>query len=98
VKEDVQKRAQLKRDTENRIHEYRRKIEDLRQSKVKEEMKAMKVSNDIAELDDELAHACAAAEETKRKLEPVKVSSHESFHPPLSLSTNLVHAFQLYLS
>ncbi len=75
MKEEVQKRAQLKRDTENRIQDYRRKIEDLRQSKVKEEMKAKKVINDIAELEEELAHACAAAEETKRELEPVKVIS-----------------------
>ena len=73
MKENVQKRAHLKRDMENRIYEYRQKIEDLRQSKAQEEMKAKKVSNEIAQLDKQLSEVWMAAEDTKMQLEPVKV-------------------------
>jgi uncharacterized coiled-coil DUF342 family protein len=74
MKENVQSRALKQSDLKNRIDEYRRKIEDLRQSKAKEEMKANKVMNDIADIDKELARLLLEAEETKKKMEPVKVS------------------------
>jgi uncharacterized sporulation protein YeaH/YhbH (DUF444 family) len=79
VKENVQKRAILKRDMENRIYEYRQKIEDLRQSKAQEEMKAKKVANEIGQLDKQLSEVLLMAEDTKKQLEPVKVTETFNF-------------------
>ncbi len=79
MKEHVQKRAILKRDMENRIYEYRQKIEDLRQSKVQEEMKAKKVANEIGQLDKQLSEVLLMAEDTKKQLEPVKVNETFNF-------------------
>lgn len=73
LKDNIQQRAFKQQDLKNRIDEFRRKIEDIRQSKAKEEMKAKKVLNDIEEIDKELARVVVAADETKKKLEPVKV-------------------------
>ena len=70
----MQKRAFKLKDLQNRIEEYRSKIEELRQSKAKEEMKAEKVKTDIAGIEDELAHYLAKAEDIKKKLDPIKVS------------------------
>lgn len=79
MKENVQKRAILKRDMENRIYEYRQKIEDLRQSKAQEEMKAKKVANEIGQLDKQLSEVLLMAEDTKKQLEPVKVTETFNF-------------------
>ena len=79
MKENVQKRAILKRDMENRIYEYRQKIEDLRQSKAQEEMKAKKVANEIGQLDKQLSEVLLMAEDTKKQLEPVKVNETFNF-------------------
>ena len=64
MKENVQKRAFKLKDLRNRIDEYRGKIEELRQSKAKEEMKAEKVKTDIAGIEEELGNLVAKAEET----------------------------------
>ena len=73
VRQNVQKLARSKNEVENRIREYRQRIVELRQSKAKEEMKAKKIQNDTANLEEEFSKVLALAEETKRKLEPVKV-------------------------
>ena len=73
VRQNVQKLARSKNEVENRIREYRQRIVELRQSKAKEEMKAKKIQNDTANLEEEFTKVLALAEETKRKLEPVKV-------------------------
>ena len=70
----MQKRAFKLKDLRNRIDEYRGKIEELRQSKAKEEMKAEKVKTDIAGIEEELGNLVAKAEEIRKKLDPVKVS------------------------
>jgi hypothetical protein len=64
---------------ENRIYEYRQKIEDLRQSKAQEEMKAKKVANEIGQLDKQLSEVLLMAEDTKKQLEPVKVNETFNF-------------------
>jgi hypothetical protein len=79
VEENVQKRAILKRDMENRIYKYRQKNEDLRQSKAQEEMKAKKVANEIGQLDKQLSEVLLMAEDTKKQLEPVKVTETFNF-------------------
>ena len=73
VRQNVQKLARSKKEVENRIREYRQRIVELRQSKAKEEMKAKKIQNDTANLEEEFTKVLALADETKRKLEPVKV-------------------------
>jgi chromosome segregation ATPase len=69
----VQNRALVKHSLETKIQEYRRKILELRESKAAEELKVKKVQNDIADIDEEMAKLTVIIEETKKRLEPVKV-------------------------